>query len=70
MAAGLAIGFGATTAVLGEFMEYVTFIRDDEHELRGACTDTVGDLALGTSGSVVAAAVTVTVLWRDRPERA
>jgi hypothetical protein len=64
-AAGLAVGFGAVTAVLWEFAEYYTFIRNSP-ELRTAYTDTLGDLALGLSGSVIAAAVTVTVLWPDR----
>jgi len=66
-AAGLAIGFGAVTAVLWEFGEYVTFIRNNENELRTAYTDTLGDLALGLSGSVVAAVVTVTLLWHVNP---
>jgi hypothetical protein len=61
-AAGLAVGFGAVTAVLWEFAEYYTFIRNSP-ELRTAYTDTLGDLALGLAGSVLAAAVTVTVLW-------
>jgi hypothetical protein len=61
-AAGLAVGFGAVTAVLWEFGEYFTFIRNSP-ELRTAYTDTLGDLALGLAGSVLAAAVTVTVLW-------
>jgi len=64
IAAGLAIGFGALTAVLWEFAEYYTFIRNSP-ELRTAYTDTLGDLALGLTGSVLAAAVTVTVLWPD-----
>jgi hypothetical protein len=59
---GLAIGFGAVTAVLWEFLEYVTFIRTNEDELRTAYTDTLGDLALGLGGSVLAAVLTVTVL--------
>jgi hypothetical protein len=59
---GLAVGFGAVTAVLWEFLEYVTFIRHSK-ELRTAYTDTLGDLALGLSGSVVAATLTVTLLW-------
>jgi hypothetical protein len=61
---GLAVGFGAVTAVLWEFGEYYTFIRNSP-ELQTAYTDTLGDLALGLTGSVVAAAVTVTVLWRQ-----
>jgi hypothetical protein len=58
-----AVGFGATTAVLWEFAEYWTFIRESE-ELETAYTDTLGDLALGLSGSIVAAVVTATVLRR------
>jgi hypothetical protein len=65
-AAGLAIGFGALTAVLWEFTEYITFVRTNEEELRTAYTDTLGDLALGLSGSIVAAILTATVLWPVR----
>ena len=63
---GLAVGFGAVTAVLWEFLEYYTFIRHS-NELRTAYTDTLGDLALGLAGSVLAALITVTVLWPRRP---
>ena len=45
-AALLAIGFGGVTAVLWEFAEYVTFIRNSP-ELETAYTDTLGDLLLG-----------------------
>jgi hypothetical protein len=62
---GLAVGFGAVTAVLWEFLEYVTFIRNSP-ELRTAYTDTLGDLALGLGGSTLAALLTVTVLWPAR----
>jgi hypothetical protein len=65
-AAGLALGFGVLTAVLWEFAEYITFIRTNEDELRTAYKDTLGDLALGLGGSVVAALLTVTLLWRNR----
>ncbi len=50
--AGLAIGFGATTAIIWELLEYWTFIRDSP-ELATAYEDTLGDLGLGLSGSVV-----------------
>jgi hypothetical protein len=53
----LAVGFGAVTAVLWEFGEYVTFIRNSP-ELDTAYTDTLGDLALGLAGSTLAALVT------------
>ena len=46
---GLAVGFGCVTAVLWEFAEYFTFIRNSP-ELRTAYTDTLGDLALGLAG--------------------
>jgi hypothetical protein len=65
-AAGLAIGFGAVTALLWEFVEYLTFIRFNDEEFRTAYTDTLGDLALGLGGSVVAAVLTATVLWPVR----
>jgi hypothetical protein len=65
-AVGLAIGFGVLTAVLWEFSEYITFIRANEEELRTAYTDTLGDLALGLAGSLVAALLTVTLGWRTR----
>jgi hypothetical protein len=58
--AALAIGFGAVTAILWEFMEYYTFIRHSS-ELDTAYTDTLGDLALGLSGSVLAAVLCVTL---------
>jgi len=53
----IAIGFGAVTAILWEIAEYVTFIHDSS-ELATAYTDTLGDLALGLTGSVVAAVAT------------
>lgn len=61
---GLAVGFGGVTAILWEFGEYYTFIRNSP-ELQTAYTDTLFDLAMGLTGSVVAATVTVTVLWRQ-----
>jgi hypothetical protein len=60
---GLAVGFGAVTAVLWEFAEYFAFIRNSP-ELDTAYKDTLGDLALGLSGSVVAALVTVFIMRR------
>jgi hypothetical protein len=63
LVAALCVGFGAVTAILWEFLEYVTFIRNSP-ELRTAYTDTLGDLALGLSGSVAAAAATVALRRR------
>lgn len=56
----LGVGFGAFTAIIWELAEYVTFIRDSP-ELATAYTDTLGDLALGTLGAVIASAL---VAWR------
>jgi hypothetical protein len=58
--AAIAIGFGAVTAILWEIGEYFAFIRNSP-ELATAYTDTLGDLALGLSGSVVAAVVTYAI---------
>jgi hypothetical protein len=63
--AALAVGFGGVTAIIWEFAEYFTFIRGSP-ELATAYTDTLGDLGLGLSGSVVAALVTVTLVWPRR----
>ena len=63
VAAGLAIGFGAVTAILWEFAEYVGFIHANEAELRTAYKDTLGDMALGLGGSVAAALLTAFILW-------
>lgn len=57
---GLAVGFGATTAILWELLEYVTFIRHSP-ELTTAYTDTLGDLALGLAGSAFAGALVVCI---------
>ncbi len=62
----IGIGFGATIAILWEFAEYVTFVRNSP-ELATAYTDTLGDLALGLTGSCLAAAVTAWFLWPRRP---
>jgi hypothetical protein len=53
---GLGVGFGAVAAIVWELLEYVAFIRDSP-ELKTAYHDTLGDLALGLGGSVVAAAL-------------
>ena len=60
----LVIGFGATNAIVWELVAYVVFVRDSP-ELGTAYEDTLGDLALGTLGSVVAAVIAV----RWRPTR-
>ena len=65
--AGLVIGFGAASAIGWELAEYIAFIRDSP-ELATAYEDTLGDLALGTTGSVVAA-VFVTRWMRQTARR-
>ncbi|HEX4520155.1 MAG TPA: hypothetical protein VH063_11300 [Gaiellaceae bacterium] len=61
---GLAIGFGAVTAILWEPAEYVTFVRTNPREVADAYRDTLGDLALGLTGSALAALGAVTIAWR------
>lgn len=63
--AALAVGFGGVTAILWELAEFVAFLRDSP-ERRTAYTDTLGDLAFGLSGSVVAALLTAWLLWPRR----
>jgi hypothetical protein len=57
---GLCVGFGATTAVLWEIGEYGAFVLKTPESVT-AYRDTIGDLALGLTGSVVAGAVTASV---------
>lgn len=52
----VALGFGTTAAVVWELGEYVTFVRNSP-ELQTAYTDTLGDLALGTLGALLAGLV-------------
>lgn len=60
----VALGFGATAAVIWEVGEYVAFVRHSP-ELQTAYTDTLGDLGLGTLGALLAGLV-VHRVQRDR----
>ena len=53
----LAFGYAVTTAVLWEFAEFVTFVPNSP-EATSAYADTLGDLALGMLGGLVAAIAT------------
>ena len=53
LTAFVALGFGTTAAVVWEVGEYFAFIRHGV-ELQSAYTDTLGDLALGTLGALLA----------------
>lgn len=64
-ALGLGIGFGAATAIAWEGLEYVAFIRNSP-ERATAYTDTLGDLVLGLSGSMVASSLLVAIAGRPR----
>jgi hypothetical protein len=59
-----ALAFGVTAALGWEIAEYFAFIRHSS-ELKTAYTDTLGDLSLGSLGSIVSGVV-VYVLWRRR----
>jgi hypothetical protein len=52
----VALGFGATAAVVWELGEYVAFVRHSP-ELQTAYTDTLGDLTLGSLGALLAGLV-------------
>jgi hypothetical protein len=51
------------TAILWEIGEYFAFIRNSS-ELATAYTDTLGDMALGLSGSTLTATIAVVVQRR------
>ena len=55
---GLVVGLGSFVALIWELVEYVTFIHDSP-ERATAYTDTLGDMALGTSGALLAGLVVV-----------
>ena len=61
---GLVLGFGAVSAVLWEIGEYGAFILDTPESVT-AYRDTIGDLALGLSGSFLAALAAAWVTRRD-----
>lgn len=61
-----ALGFGATAAVVWELGEYFTFVRNSP-ELQTAYTDTLGDLALGTLGALLAGLVLYQLRRNVRP---
>ncbi|MFL6091197.1 MAG: hypothetical protein ACJ71Z_13785 [Aeromicrobium sp.] len=58
------LAFGVPTAVLWEIAEYITFIRHSP-ELATAYEDTLGDLVLGSAGTLLA----VLLVWGFRRDR-
>jgi len=64
LTAFVALGFGATAAVVWELGEYVAFIRSSP-ELQTAYTDTLGDLTLGTLGALCAGLILYQVRARQ-----
>jgi hypothetical protein len=63
----ITIGFGAVTHIIWELLEYEAFIRGNANELRGAYTDTLGDLLMSLCGSIIGGILVGTVLWRLGP---
>lgn len=63
------LSFGATAAITWELAEYVAFLRISPERVN-AYTDTLGDLALGTLGSVVAGLVVHTAWTMGQLQRA
>ena len=66
--AGLCIGFGASVAIVWEIGEYQTFILNTP-EAKTAYRDTIGDLALGLSGSAIAGLAVAVTAWRHAGRR-
>jgi hypothetical protein len=65
----LALCWAVTTAVLWEFAEFATFVQNSP-EAATAYADTLGDLALGMTGGLVAGLVTARLPLRSRmPEQ-
>jgi hypothetical protein len=52
------LAWGATSAIVWELGEYLTFIRTNEDEFASAYTDTLGDLTLDLCGALLAAGLT------------
>lgn len=52
------LAWGATSAIVWELGEYLTFIRTNEDEFATAYTDTLGDLTLDLCGALLAASLT------------
>jgi len=65
LTAFVALGFGATAAVVWEIGEYFAFIRSS-NELQTAYTDTLGDLGLGTLGALLAGLILYQVRHTER----
>jgi hypothetical protein len=59
------LGFGATAAVAWELGEYAAFVRHSA-ELTTAYTDTLGDLALGSLGALLASLIVGQIAWAQR----
>ena len=65
--AALTVGYGALIAILWELAEYFAFSRFST-ELQTAYTDTLGDMALGLAGSIVAAMLGVSFSRSPQPQ--
>ena len=69
----LAFAWAVTTAVLWEFAEFATFVQDSPEAVT-AYADTLGDLALGMTGGLIAAVFTAQLpklpLWAPGSEAA
>jgi hypothetical protein len=69
VSAALVIAFGSTLVILWELGEYMTFLRTNEEELPTAYRDTIGDMAFGLLGSLIAAALTWYAIHRHREQQ-
>lgn len=61
--AGLVVAYGATSHIVWELLEYVTFVRSNPTESLTAYRDTMGDLLLSLIGTLIGALITAKLLW-------
>ena len=60
---GLVLAYGSTTHIIWEIFEYLSFVRSNPTESLTAYQDTIGDLVLSLSGTLVGAIVVARLLW-------
>lgn len=67
--AALTLGFGAVCHILWEIAEYLTFIPNNPQEWPSAYRDTMGDLTMSLTGSLIGAILIGTILWKITERR-
>jgi hypothetical protein len=63
---GLVVAYGSTSHIVWELLEYLSFVRSNPTESLTAYRDTMGDLVLSTTGTLIGAYVSMRWI-RKRP---